>query len=126
MWEWQKQPKPEKVRLKMEGPRPNTSSSLLGNTNAYRNGAVRAPKGMSKHPLYGNYNIIMTRALAKGIEVSPRWMEEGKGFLNFLEDMGPRPEVVRNGRSRYTVIRKDKSFGFTPSNCEWGVKGENL
>lgn len=46
--------------------------------------------------------------------VCPRWTASGgRGFLNFLEDVGPRPSP------RYRLIRVVAAAGFSAANCQW-------
>ena len=56
----------------------------------------------------------------RGIRVCGRWQEpNGQGFLNFLEDMGPRPGP------EYTLDRHPNWNGnYEPSNCRWATKAE--
>lgn len=80
--------------------------------------------GLSGHPLWSIYNSMRQRCKdesqfgykwygAKGIKVCDRWLEpDGKGFLNFLEDMGERPEGM-------TLGRIDPEEGYSPCNCQW-------
>lgn len=50
----------------------------------------------------------------KGIKVCDRWLEpKGQGFLNFLEDMGPRPQ------DKPTLDRIDGTKNYEPGNCRW-------
>ena len=54
----------------------------------------------------------------RGITVCDRWLEpDGRGFLNFLEDMGNRPEGM-------TLDRVDNNGNYEPSNCRWTSKSE--
>ena len=51
---------------------------------------------------------------SRGITVCDRWLEpDGKGFLNFLEDMGERPS------KEYSIDRIDVNSGCYPENCRW-------
>lgn len=75
-------------------------------------------------PEYGSYSNMMTRCYnenhdywdsygGKGIKVFTGWMPRGKvGFVQFLSDMGQRPEG-------HTLERKDLSKDYTPDNCIW-------
>ena len=51
----------------------------------------------------------------RGIRICDRWLEpDGRGFLNFLADMGPKPDP------KLTLDRfPDKNGNYEPGNCRW-------
>jgi len=53
---------------------------------------------------------------AKGITVCDRWLEYGKGFLNFIEDIGKKPSP------EYTLDRIDGTKGYSKENCRWETR----
>jgi hypothetical protein len=60
-------------------------------------------KTLAEYPNYGG----------RGILICARWLESrGRGFLNFINDMGPRPV----GK---TLDRKDVQGHYEPDNCRW-------
>lgn len=78
---------------------------------------------VTKHYLYYTYHNMLSRCNnknrwnykyygGKGIKVCDRWLEKDKGFLNFISDMGDRPD-------KYQLDRIDVYQGYTPSNCRW-------
>jgi hypothetical protein len=48
---------------------------------------------------------------ARGITICDRWLGEN-GFVNFLSDMGPRPEGT-------SLDRINVMSGYSPANCRW-------
>ena len=91
---------------------------------------VNTIHGLKHHPLYSIYNAMKNRCTrptnpaygyygARGIRVCERWLEpDGVGFLNFIEDMGERPDG-------YTLDRKDNDGDYNSSNCRWVTKQQN-
>jgi hypothetical protein len=63
-----------------------------------------------KHHAYADYG-------GRGICVCERWLPDGtgRGFKNFLHDMGPRP-------SGMTLDRKNPQGHYEPTNCQWADK----
>jgi hypothetical protein len=72
-------------------------------------------------PTYGSWYNMKTRCnnpkatnakrwSGRGITYDPRW----NSFLNFLEDMGERPEGT-------SLDRKDNDKGYSKENCRWAT-----
>ena len=79
----------------------------------------------TKHPLYKLYHAMLDRCNnpnhkaysyygGRGIKVCRRW-QGTRGFSNFLEDMGNKPENL-------TLERRDNSKGYNPNNCYWASR----
>lgn len=93
-------------------------------------GQFNKSHGMSETPEYSSYKSMIARVRGgtereikyyrdKGIKIWEAWLEEnGKGFINFLEDLGPRPEGT--SLDRWPNNKGD----YEPTNCRWATPSE--
>lgn len=70
--------------------------------------AMRARCNNPKNPEFKNYGD-------RGIKVCARWEES---FLNFYEDLGPRPSKA------HSIDRMDVEKGYSKENCRWATLKE--
>jgi len=72
-------------------------------------------KGMIARCCYKAHSAY-SRYGGRGILVDPKW-RGSDGYLNFLKDLGPRPEGM-------TLDRIDPDGNYTKKNCRWATKEE--
>jgi len=105
------------------------SCGCLQKEKSYRNGLF-TNNDKEKELMYARYKNMKRRCYneksdnyylygGRGIKVCDRWMEpNGMGFVNFCEDMGPRPT------EKHSIDRIDPEGNYEPSNCRWATASE--
>lgn len=90
--------------------------------------ARQTPRGKRPTPEYRAWQEMKRRCLAahrpkfdmyggRGIAVCARWLDS---FEDFLADMGPRPST------RHSLERKNNDGDYTPDNCKWATRKEQI
>jgi hypothetical protein len=107
------------------------SCGCLQREKSYKNGLF-TKNDKEKELMYARYKNMKRRCYneknnnypnygGRGIIVCDRWMEpNGMGFVNFCEDMGPRPS------SKHSIDRINNDGNYEPSNCKWSTNSEQV
>ncbi len=85
---------------------------------------AKTTHGLSKSRIRNSYQTMKQRCLnpnapdyprygGRGIKICGRWLAKD-GFLNFMADMGERPEG-------YSLDRLNNDGDYTPENCVWST-----
>lgn len=101
-----------------------TANSLRNGSSTKCYSCKNRLHGMETSPTYGSWVAMRQRCSnpknvsykdygGKGIEVCGRWSE----FVNFLADMGVRPEGM-------TIDRINSAKGYSKENCKWSTPKE--
>jgi hypothetical protein len=106
----------------------NTKSCGCLNLENLKNSSIKHSHWINGNPTseYNSYQALKQRCYNKnrknyfnyggrGIKVCDRWLNS---FINFLEDMGPKPN------NKYSIDRIDVNGNYEPSNCRWSTQKE--
>jgi len=109
-----------------------TSDLRTGNTKScgcyglMKNIESKTKHGRSKSPIYAVWKSIVQRCTnpnnqrwedygGRGIGIEPSWVDKDRGFENFLQHVGERPE----GPEKMALDRIDNDKGYLIGNVRW-------
>lgn len=111
---------------------PTTKScGCLQKERSYKNGLFTR-NNKEKELMYARYKNMKRRCYnekndnypnygGRGIIVCDRWLEpKGMGFVNFCNDIGPRPS------SKHSIDRINNDGNYEPTNCRWATNSEQV
>lgn len=100
---------------------------LARELSSARTKKLRFKHGLSTTATYVSYSAMLARVIRPDehhkkyyshVSIDDRWLGPD-GFIHFLEDMGERPDGTE-------LDREDNDGDYTPSNCRWVTKSENM
>ena len=106
----------------------DTCSLVTGNSTSCGCNLVilHTTHGLSHLVEYSNYTNMINRCknnenyIKRGITVCERWADPKTGFIDFLIDVGHKPETP----NRLSIDRINNNLGYFKENCRWATEVE--